>query len=103
MMSALLAKENGNSIAVLYHNVQNPYKAKYLSYNNIPSLKVYAIVILDFQIWKIQILETIGKYRKDFDNCLQLFRYYGFQPSIEHNWNCDKWLLAKGKEKKKMI
>lgn len=94
IVSALLAKENGNSIAVLYHDVKTPHKSKYICYNNLKKLKVYAIVILDYNVWKKAILKTIGKSRKNFDKCIQLFRYYGFKPSIDHKWNSDKWLLS---------
>lgn len=90
-ISSLLAKENGKSIAVVYHDIRLPYKYKYIPYNNIKHLKVYSIIILDYEKWKEALLQTMYSKKKDkFDKCVQFFRYYGFDLD-----NIDRWCIVR--------
>lgn len=92
-ISELLAKENGSSIAVLYHDVEQSFKKKYLPYNNIKHLKVYSILILDYNKWTNEILKTIGNNKKELTTCLQFFKHYNFEPIDKDEWNCSQWRI----------
>lgn len=78
-LSLLLAKENGESIAVLYKDVKVPYKSRYISYNNIKKLMVYSILIIDHEKW-IEKLSNISS------TSVELFEYYGFDVSNNNRW-----------------
>ena len=93
-ISSLLARENGNSIAVVYQDVKTPRKSKYIPYNNMKHLMVYSIIILDFDKWKSLLMDTMSsKKNEKFDRCIQFFRYYDFVPDVEHEWNSNKWIV----------
>jgi hypothetical protein len=90
-ISSLLARENGKSIAVVYHDVRLPYKYKYIPYNNMKHLKVYSIIILDYEEWKGALLHSMYSKKKDrFDKCVEFFRYYGFDLDNIDRWSIDR-------------
>lgn len=90
-ISTLLGKENGNSIVVLYYDVNLPYKYKYLSYNNLKKLKVYSILILDYPSWINKLQTTMNE--KNLAKCFKFFEYYGLKPHNSVSWNCYQWSI----------